>query len=261
MSSSVEAYVRYRIANAPLLTFPFPHFFIRDIFPDDFYTSLISYLPDQEFFNRTARAIAVPQDGYKERSICSLKDLENNHSNAQSALFWQSISSWMLSKNFSSLIAEKFEDTLIERFGVLGEEQVVSEARMVLDRKNYAIGPHTDAQQKLVSLLFYLPRDTGHAHLGTSIYIPNDPDFACAGGPHYNFDGFTKVVTMPYVPNSLLAFAKTDQSFHGVERIQDDGIERHVLLYNLYVKQSALKPTTPRQPDNSKRNFKFWWRK
>jgi len=46
------------------------------------------------------------------------------------------------------------------------------------------------------------------------------------------------------LPNALFGFFKTDYSFHGVEEIKDERIERNVLLYNIYVKKvvTAAKP-------------------
>lgn len=90
---------------------------------------------------------------------------------------------------------------------------------------------------KLVSLLFYLPRDTTLQHLGTSVYLPLDPAMRCEGTARHRFDRFRRIATMPFVPNALLGFLKTDQSFHGVEAIEDQEIERNLLLYNIYVRK------------------------
>jgi hypothetical protein len=97
------------------------------------------------------------------------------------------------------------------------------------------LGPHTDAPHKLLSLLFYCPDDDRQKHLGTSVYLPIDPDFRCAGGPHYPHDRFTKVVTMEYRPNALFAFFKTDNSFHGVEPIREAHVLRDLMLYDIHV--------------------------
>ena len=41
---------------------------------------------------------------------------------------------------------------------------------------------------------------------------------------------------MPFLPNTMFAFVKTDHSFHGVEPIADPGVSRYLLLYDLRVK-------------------------
>ena len=105
----------------------------------------------------------------------------------------------------------------------------------VRDLTNYSIGPHTDAPHRLITMLFYCPEDDSRQHLGTSIYWPNDNDFRCRGGPHYPFNRFRKITTMPYKRNSLFAFFKDERSFHGVEPIPDAQCERDLMLYDVRV--------------------------
>lgn len=107
------------------------------------------------------------------------------------------------------------------------------ETRLVLDRKGYGIWPHTDHKDKAASLLFYLPTDNSEEELGTSVYTPKDKEFRCAGGGAHKEEGFNKVWTAPFRRNSLFGFWKTDNSFHGVEKINRP-ITRNVLLYNVY---------------------------
>ncbi|MDP6953956.1 MAG: hypothetical protein QGF53_14475, partial [Alphaproteobacteria bacterium] len=109
------------------------------------------------------------------------------------------------------------------------------EAMVVRDRSNYAIGAHTDAPHRLVTMLFYCPRNSGQEHLGTSLYVPIERGFTSEGGPHYDFDKFVNVATMPYQPNSLFCFLNTNVGFHGVETITDENVIRDLLLYVLRI--------------------------
>jgi len=88
-------------------------------------------------------------------------------------------------------------------------------------------------------MLFYLPPDTSQSHLGTSIYIPNNPAFSCPGGAHHPREHFSRLHTNPFVPNSLFAFFKTDNSFHGVEPVMDPDTRRWLLLFDIYAKQGG----------------------
>ena len=110
------------------------------------------------------------------------------------------------------------------------------DCRLVRDFSNYAITPHTDTPKKLVSLLFYLPEDESMKALGTSLYAPIDPNFRCEGRKHHAFGAFKRITTMPYLPNTLFGFFKTDNAFHGVERIEMPRIQRDSVLYNIYVR-------------------------
>lgn len=97
--------------------------------------------------------------------------------------FWGEFHSWFLGERFLRALLEKFGPYILKRF-----DQTIShyyfdvESLIVTDRVNYRLGPHTDATHKLLSLLFYCPDDDHMKHLGTSIYVPVDPNFRCPGG-------------------------------------------------------------------------------
>lgn len=190
---------------------PFPLFFAQNVFPDDCYAEIQKYL-DQEhayharkFANRTfADKVEIP-------------GLEFMHE-----------------KPFFIEMLSLFDPELKRDFG--GRKTAFyHELRLVRDTQNYKIGPHTDAPWKVLSLLFYLPPDDSKKDLGTSIFVPRDREFRCAGGPHYPFPPFEEVGRAPFLPNTCLGFWKTDQSFHGVHPIAVP-VRRDVLLYNIYQK-------------------------
>ena len=119
------------------------------------------------------------------------------------------------------------------------------ESLLVQDITNYALGPHTDSPHKVITVLFYLPKDDLQRHLGTSIYVPKDPNFTCPGGPHYARDGFEKLYSMPFLPNSLFCFLKTHNSFHGVEPVADPDTRRWLLLYDIYARKAPIEAAAP----------------
>lgn len=237
MSFDVEEFVRYQIANAPLRRHPFAHFFVQPILPHDYYERLIGNLPPLDWYQPIDETGSVTggKSAYPERFITDLASVEEHEQRGGKDSFWLQVSSWLMGNRFRGLILEKFRSDIALRFGEGASIGTDIDARLVRDFTRYAIGPHTDSPRKLVSLLFYLPRDESMRHLGTSIYTPIDPAFRCRGGPHHRFEGFKKTATMPYLPNSLFAFFKTDGSFHGVDQILDDKVERDLLLYNIYV--------------------------
>jgi hypothetical protein len=140
---------------------------------------------------------------------------------------------------FLSTLLNKFESQVRQRFA--GEQpRIFKEAMLVDDRTRYSLGPHSDSPAKVITLLFYLPADDSRPHLGTSIYVPRDPAFRCPGGPHHPFEFFERVTTMPYLPNTLFAFFKTDNSFHGVEPIREGDYRRHLLFYDVRCDLTSL---------------------
>ena len=235
MSFDAENHVLYRIANAPLLAYPFPHFFVESVFPEDYYGALRVRLPEAAAYTRLDETGTVSKGSYQERSVCSLLDLEEHEATRGAGSFWADLNSWLMSERFAHLVAGKFRDGIIARYGADAELNMHMDCRLVRDLTRYAISPHTDTPAKLVSLLFYLPPDERFAHLGTSVYAPKDPNIKVKGSSHLPFDAFKKVITMPFKPNSLFGFLRTDWSFHGVDQINDEGVVRDLLLYNIYV--------------------------
>jgi hypothetical protein len=244
VSPDVEEFVCYQVANAPIREYPFPHQYVRPVFPEDYHVELLErlralsgYVPIGETGTLT------DPTAYRERLVRSLAELGmEGGPGGRAGEFWRGLSAWLLGLRFRFCIMEKYRRHIVERFGEGSVLETSVDARLVRDLTHYSLGPHTDAPHKLVSLLFYLPPDETCRDLGTSIYAPIDPHFRCAGGPHYGFDKFRRVVTMPYVPNSLFLFFKNDAAFHGVEPIAAASVERNLLLYNIYVNKATPAP-------------------
>jgi len=145
------------------------------------------------------------------------------------------------------VMMQKFQPYVQSRFrGNLNGIKFYDEAYLVEDITNYNIGPHTDSPVKVITLLFYLPKDESQLHLGTSIYIPKDRNFRCGGGPHYPFEWFERMASMPFRPNSLFTFVKGDNSFHGVEPVRDADCKRWLLLFDVFMEQAPVQ--TLQQP-------------
>jgi len=245
MSFDAENHVCYKIANAPLLAYPFPHFYVESVFPEDFYRALRARLPEAAAYTRLDETGSVTKGAYQERSVCSLLDLEEQEATRNAGSFWAEFNSWLMSEQFAHLVAGKFRDGIIARYGPDAELNMHMDCRLVRDLTRYAISPHTDTPTKLVSLLFYLPPDERLVHLGTSIYAPRAAEMSFDPSRHLVFDAFKKVVSMPFKPNSLFGFLRTDRSFHGVDQINEEGVVRDLLLYNIYVPKGATATKSP----------------
>jgi hypothetical protein len=243
MSSAVEDHVLGRITEAPIKRLPSPHFYIDGVFPEDYYGDLIANMPGDDDFTCLGDTGRVPKGAYRERFVFLPTKDEIEKLPAGKREFWRDLSKWLYGERFFRSMVGKFAQSATTRFaGKLDKVKLTSEVLVVRDRTNYSIGPHTDAPHRFLSMLFYLPPDSSREHLGTSLYMPLDRSFTCEGGPHYEFDKFVKVDTMPYRPNSLFCFLRTDTSFHGVEPIEDADIVRDLILYDVRIANpSALK--------------------
>jgi hypothetical protein len=233
MSSSAELHALYSIGNAVVREYPYPHIYVPDVFPADYYAEIRRHLPPQSALKTLGELGRVSGDGYPARGVLPLAPDSLAALQAPQREFWEELAQWLLGGRFLETMIGKFSLYLAHRFGDLRKVRFGREALLVRDRSTYSLGPHTDTSTKVLSFLFYLPADANRSHLGTSIYLPRDPGFLCAGGPHYGYERFERLLTMPYVPNSLFAFMKTPNSFHGVEPLREPEVQRDLLLYDI----------------------------
>ena len=94
--------------------------------------------------------------------------------------------------------------------------------------------------RKFLTFLFYLPKDESLKECGTSLYEPIDPSKFNAK-LSYSMEDTTKyfkeVKRVPFIPNSVLIFPRTNYSYHGVSSINIGSMERNLLLLNYYFKE------------------------
>jgi hypothetical protein len=240
-----EGHVLYRLANAPLQLYPFPHFFARDVFPADYYAQIQRHLPPASALKSLEEARGA--QGYPDRFVMPLGgDLPESLSDAQRD-FWRDFARWVSRGRIGRALLERFAPIVEQRLQERPELEITDELLLVRDRSRYSLGPHTDKPAKVISVLFYLPADERLARHGTSIYLPKEEGFTADGGAHLPFEGFERLATMPFVPNSVFAFAKTSASFHGVEPIAEEGVERNLLLYDLRFRPAQGAPAAAPQ--------------
>jgi FkbM family methyltransferase len=125
------------------------------------------------------------------------------------------VQTWLTSGRFRAALARKFA------VASTGEE-----AFLLRDSHGYQIPPHTDTPAKAMTALFYL----NDAEEGTSLYRPKKKGFKSTDGLHLPRKNFTKVSTVPFKAGTMVAFARTDESFHGVEPFTGKGF-RDILCW------------------------------
>ena len=226
-----ELHLTYRIANAPINPFPFPHCYVQDVFPADFYAAMQQHLPNPQAMIPIEEARGAK--GYKERFVLELNAGRLSALPEAQRNFWSDLAAWMLSGRLQEVMLQKFGPFMTRGSDAF---EFYADAMLIQDITDYKIGPHCDAPGKVITMLFYLPSDNSQAHLGTSIYVPKDPQFRCPTGVHHSSDAFNRMATMPFLPNSVFTFARSDHSFHGVEPVGDPDCRRWLLLFTIYAR-------------------------
>lgn len=191
------------IESAELKTTPFNHLYVENIFPKETYQRLLSEIKTIQYeeIEKTRGT-----KGYPKRFTADAPD------------FIKEI-----------LLKGKFKKALLDKFGI-EDNNYAEDILLVRDYEGYQIPPHTDSLKKVITVLIYLPEDNSMEEEGTSLYVPKREGFVCKTGQHHKFEDFEKVWTAPFRQNSALIFARTDNSFHGVEPSKK---VRNVLLYNI----------------------------
>ncbi|HZQ11600.1 MAG TPA: hypothetical protein VFB31_02190 [Pseudolabrys sp.] len=206
----IRAAVAACVRASELRSDPSPHIFIEGIFPADFYRALMAHFPADGIYVNVDRS-GNPH-GRHRRRVNLTRDMERIDPSARA--YWHTVRESIASPEFVTALYDKFAAPLAQRYGSKFPDVRVR-LELMRDSSGYAIGPHTDAPHKVFTGLFYLPADNSQADLGTSMYAPKEAGFVDDSGRQYPFELFEECTKIPFVPNSLFLFMKTQNSFHG----------------------------------------------
>ena len=231
-----------RLREAKVNTDPFAHYCLDGALPEDYYQELLNHLPRSDVYENLYEVTDLKLDHFRHRYQRDLNDGWTNALPPQLKTFWNSFNEWFLSAELAQAVLESFADPLRARIGEPGDWPEVSvEAQFIRHRAGYFLGPHSDLYTKLVVILLYLAPDARAERLGTSLYRPKAEGFSCPESKHYPFEDFIRVKTAPYRPNSLLAFVRSDISFHGLEPLTEQDVAtegRDLIQYVVHDKAS-----------------------
>ena len=190
-------FVKQRIINAPVMEDPYPHILIDEIFPTQFYDELIKNIPSIQEYT------AKPK--YPGRKTLTLDNFDNLEEEKRH--FWEKMDKWIKSEEFTELLLNKYS---IEKKGY-------SDYFLHKDLEDYEVTPHVDVRSKLVTYLFYLPKDDSLPELGTSVLVPKQGVKIESTTKHQDWEDFDIVKESKYIPNSFFSFTPCENSFHAVK--------------------------------------------
>jgi hypothetical protein len=229
-----------RLREAEVMLDPYPHYCLENVFPDDYYQAMLRNLPGSTSYQNLFEVTTLKLDHFRHRDQRDMSPGWTDDLPLAQKEFWDDFDAWFLGAELARAVLQTFTHQMRARcVDEAAWPEVSVESQLIRHRAGYFLGPHSDLHTKLVVLLIYLAPDESAAHLGTSLYRPKDPEFTCPDSTHYSFDDFIRVKTAPYKPNSLLAFFRSDVSFHGLEPLSDADVKssgRDVIQYVLYDK-------------------------
>lgn len=244
-----------RLRTSKVLHDPYPHYCLEDVFPQEYYESMLRNMPDSSVYDNLFAVTSLKLDHFRHRDQRDLNEGWTEMLPEGIRSFWIGFDKWFRGTELALTVLRSFAEPLRERFGDESWPEVSVEAQFIRHRAGYFLGPHSDLYTKLVVVLFYLAPDDSLAHLGTSLYRPKDPGFTCPDSKHYPFDDFLNVKTAPYRRNSLLAFLRSDRSFHGLDPLSEQDVAggpRHLIQYVLHDKRVRKEYLRARRPAATK---------
>jgi len=144
----------------------------------------------------------------------------------ESKMFWQTFPAIMNNEGVRNNLLKKFQGPLLlraPRFEFLIKPQTFSRQLLTIDGSSYAIRPHTDTVDKLVTILIYLPEDRETFHqLGTLLLQRKNlaHSLNISGKQRAEWEDFNVVKQAPFEPNVALAFSACDESWHAVKEVE-----------------------------------------
>jgi hypothetical protein len=225
LSQNVLQHLAGTVRSTCLVTSPFQHLELHDVFPPAFYGEIQANLPETRFYGELQHSDARLPNGRSARRKLELRPARLCHLPPKQREFWTGVARLLASTEVEAAYREKFADALASRLQKSLRDVKLHPAAMLLrDLGGYKISIHTDSFRKAITTQYYLPRDDSQAHLGTSFHAKKDGDF-------------TKVRTMKFVPNCGYAFPVTDDSWHSVEQMRDSDGERNTIMLIYYLDQ------------------------
>lgn len=189
--------MKYKIINAPVLMYPYPHTSIQNIFPQKFYKQILKLIPKIDQYTHKPK--------YPGRSTYALENL--NELDEKKKKFWNQIFEWLKSDDFAKLLLNKYS---IKKDGY-------SDFYLHKDLDDYEVKPHLDLRSKLVTYMFYLPRDEKLKEFGTNVLVPKPGIKIPNTTKHQNWEFFNIVKTVDYIPNSFFSFTPCENSYHAIK--------------------------------------------
>ena len=209
-------HTQYRLLNGKLNVFPFHHMVCEDFLHPVLFEAVREECRDISKFQPRFKNPTLETNKYRSSWNLTNEVLSKTHKNTPARLLFQSLTDTTLLYAFKTI----FKEQIARRHGEVPSTHSCH-LEIIDDRSGYALLPHCDVHQKLITCLIYLADEGQNPALGTSLYgaIQHPPqtrgDFVC-------------METVPYRPNTALIFAPGDNTWHGVEEVSGDETRRAI---------------------------------
>ena len=195
LTEKIKESLRESVRSADSYETPYPHWHLRDVFPDEVYRDLKS----MPFPVADISGVSGTREVHNADRVYfageNLRKFESAHAVAEA----------LQDHETTTLLAEAFDAPLDDTFVRIEYAQ---------DADGFWLKPHTDIGVKMFTMLIYMSDDPRHADLGTDIYA----------------DESTRIGRSPFEPNSAMIFVPSTNTWHGFERRPIHGVRRSIIV-------------------------------
>lgn len=245
------AHMVAQINATPYQDDPFPHFAVRDFFPEAVYRRMQESLPTDEQYSLCDQEKNRGYDGAVNRSRFQLIDAHLAGLSDESREFWLGVRDALGSPELKRAVFRKLAPGLAFRYGVSASQAAQVEGyprpELFREKQGYRIAPHPDTRNKVVTMQFSLAVDDSQADLGTGFYRRSFSPASWLREPR----GFDVAKRMPFLPNAGYAFVVlnklTKRSWHGRETLDGAAGVRNSILHIYYAKRRHANPDIVRE--------------
>ena len=194
-SDAVVDAMQASIANSKRTDTPYRHWFLEKCLPDD----------------AVAKIQALPFEAPALSGISGKRELHNatrkyfDAENRAAFPVCQAVADGFQSPKLVKEIETYFGTSLKGTYLRIESAQ---------DINGFWLEPHTDLGVKVFTMLLYLSTDAQHSVLGTDIYD--------AGKSH--------IARSPFIPNGAMVFVPSNNTYHGFEPRQIDGVRKSIII-------------------------------
>jgi hypothetical protein len=229
--AAITAHVGAAINATPMTQTPFPHLVVRDLLPAPFYEALLRAMPPPTFWRDA---------GFRRENW--LVDIDPGPVLTETT--WRYMHRFVGNELIMPALLERFRPHIqsywSDYFGIdaasLDGHYICGEGRLQLRRAGYKLEPHLDPPKAVLTVLIYLAKPGDGEEFGTDIYASDPLPVKRVGifYPARHGLNVRKVGTVPFTPNTLLAFM-TATSVHGAELPADADQRFERFAYQLLI--------------------------
>ena len=222
--------ISHKIFKSKLHTKPFNYIHIEKLFDDKTVAKLIKKFPEDKYFKKKKDITKYET----KRKFLVLHDLYEDY--------------WFKSKFWEKFIKKNlyydYKNALLEKFSSFSRKPFPEELNFLnirielsIDEIGYKLDAHTDEPSRLITSLIYLnEKKTVQKKIGFNI-LKNKKNLSNYTGKHLDEKNFRKVNTIPFGRGNMLAFLRSNNSYHSVSK--NNIYERKSIQIAIYYKNKS----------------------